>query len=533
MAAQFPEMIGKYKIEGIVAKGGMGVVYKSTHPTLKRPVIIKKLTARKNSANLERFKREAQILNDLQTPYIVHLNDLFKEGASYYLVEEFVDGLAVDKLLQKQTILSPQVALLILQDACFALNYAHSKNIVHRDIKPGNILISKKAEVKLTDFGIASDNAGDDSLTQSGVALGTPAYMPPEQFEDSAKVDCRADIYALGIMLYEMLTGTKPYPGTLSIETLNIIKKGKYISPKKINGDVPRFVCRLIKKMLKPNANKRFQTILPILKIIKKYLRHYDVHAIRVELARMVLSKVAMKEPVYIPKDAKIKKVFAICAACITAVMLFSYCWFNGLIHKSVLRKWYTPVRVEIKVPATAMAGSDVPINAFFYENDGDKIPEILNTRRTLSQLSEKKHPSEKKAGNKTYVSKNVYLAHGSYRVKLIAGSYVWWKSFTVQKDDVVLSADFLKNVRRVLNVNPKVFDAFTKKEITDKAACMILYSSAWVPLEEVPAEKLLSGNVWKFKFIAEGYKEEIYSLRLDWLQDELYIFANLEPIVE
>ena len=78
MANTFPEMIGKYKIEGIVAKGGMGVVYKSTHPTLKRPVIIKKLTARKNSANLERFKREAQILNDLQTPYIVHLNDLFK-----------------------------------------------------------------------------------------------------------------------------------------------------------------------------------------------------------------------------------------------------------------------------------------------------------------------------------------------------------------------------------------------------------------------------------------------------------------------
>ena len=271
MADNFPEMIGKYKIEGIVAKGGMGVVYKSTHPTLKRPVIIKKLTARKNSSNLERFKREAQILNDLQTPYIVHLNDLFKEGTAYYLVEEFVDGMAVDKLLQKQTVLSPQIALLILQDACYALKYAHSKNIVHRDIKPGNILISKKSEIKLTDFGIASDNAGDDSLTQSGVALGTPAYMPPEQFEDSAKVDCRADIYALGIMLYEMVTGTKPYPGTLSIETLNVIKKGKYISPRAIDKTIPPVVCRLIKKMLKPNAAKRFQSTAPVLKIIKNY----------------------------------------------------------------------------------------------------------------------------------------------------------------------------------------------------------------------------------------------------------------------
>lgn len=531
MASAFPEMIGKYKIEGIVAKGGMGVVYKSTHPTLKRPVIIKKLTARKNSANLERFKREAQILNDLQTPYIVHLNDLFKEGNAYYLVEEFVDGLAVDKLLQKQTVLSPQAALLILQDACFALSYAHSKNIVHRDIKPGNILISKRAEIKLTDFGIASDNAGDDSLTQSGVALGTPAYMPPEQFEDSAKVDCRADIYALGIMLYEMITGTKPYPGTLSIETLNIIKKGKYISPKKIDREIPSFVCRLIKKMLKPNAAKRFQTIAPIIKIIKRYLKHYDVHAIRVELARMVLAKTMLQEPQYQPKDAKVKKVSAIIVACATACVLIAVGWFNGFFHCSILRKWYTPVRIEIKVPATAVAGSDVPINAFFYENDGDQIPEILNTRRTLTQLSEKKYPSEKKAGNKTYVSKNVYLAHGSYRVKLIAGSYVWWKSFTVEKNKVILTADFLKNVKRELKVNTKVFDSVSKKEITSKSECYVWFGSAWVPLEEIPKEKLLSGNVWKFRFCAEDYNEEIYSLRLDWLQDELYIFANLEPL--
>ena len=231
MADSFPEFIGKYKVQGIIAKGGMGVVYKAIHPSLKRYVVIKKMTARRNSSNVERFKREAQILLDLQSPYIVHLFDYFTEGGYRYMVEELVDGMAVDKLLQKQTVLSPQLALLILQDACFALKYAHSKDIVHRDIKPGNILISKRAEIKLADFGIASDKEqGDDSLTQSGVALGTPAYMPPEQFEDSAAVDQRADIYALGIMLYEMVTGSKPYPGTLSIETLNTIKKGKYFS---------------------------------------------------------------------------------------------------------------------------------------------------------------------------------------------------------------------------------------------------------------------------------------------------------------
>ncbi len=374
MPERFPEMIGKYKIEGIVAKGGMGVVFKSTHPTLKRPVIIKKLTAKKNSASLERFKREAQILNDLQTPYIVHLNDLFKEGTSYYLVEEYVDGMALDKLLQKQSVLSPQCALLILQDACFALKYAHSKNIVHRDIKPGNILISRRAEIKLTDFGIASDNAGDDSLTQSGVALGTPAYMPPEQFEDSAKVDCRADIYALGVMLYEMVTGTKPYPGTLSMETLSIIKKGKYNSPRKIDPTIPRVVCRLISRMLRPNAAKRFQSTVPVLKIIKRFLKHYDTHAVRVELARMVLSKTLVKEPEYVPKDRKLKKILFLALSLCLAAGAIAFCWAHGLIHRTLLRRWYTPVRIEMLVPATAVAGSDVPINAFFYENDGEKM---------------------------------------------------------------------------------------------------------------------------------------------------------------
>ena len=240
MSDTFPQMIGKYKIIEIIAKGGMGVVYKAFHPSLKRYVVIKKMTARKNSANIERFKREAQILLDLQSPYIVHLFDYFTEGSYRYMVEELVDGMALDKLIQKQTVISPQVALLIMQDACLALKYAHSKDIVHRDIKPGNILISKKAEIKLADFGIASGDKEQDSpsITESGVALGTPAYMPPEQFENSANVDQRADIYALGIMLYEMVIGKKPFPGNFSAETLAQIHKGKYENPKKIDKDI-------------------------------------------------------------------------------------------------------------------------------------------------------------------------------------------------------------------------------------------------------------------------------------------------------
>ena len=215
MSDEFPPMIGKYKVQGIIAKGGMGVVYKAIHPSLKRYVVIKKMTARGHAGDAGRFKREAQLLLDLQSPYIVHLFDYFTEGSYRYMVEELVDGAALDSLIKRQNSLPVPLAMLIMQDACYALKYAHSKGIVHRDIKPGNILLSKRGEIKLADFGIASDHAeggtGNASLknmveststvtggdlTQSGVALGTPAYMPPEQFEDSARVDHRADIYA-------------------------------------------------------------------------------------------------------------------------------------------------------------------------------------------------------------------------------------------------------------------------------------------------------------------------------------------------
>ena len=248
MSEEIPELIGKYKISGKIAQGGMGVVYKAVHPSLKRDVVIKKMTMRTNSMAKERFKKEAQILLDMQSPYIVHLFDYFTEGPYRYMVEEFVDGLALDKLIKKQTVIEPTVALLILLDSCYALKFAHSKGIVHRDIKPGNILISRRAEVKLADFGIASDENEDSDKTQTGVTLGTPAYMPPEQFENSSAVDNRADIYALGVMLYEMVTGTKPYPSEFTQEKRALIKSGKNTPPRKSDKRVPPEVCRIKKK---------------------------------------------------------------------------------------------------------------------------------------------------------------------------------------------------------------------------------------------------------------------------------------------
>ena len=540
MSDEFPQMIGKYKILGIIAKGGMGIVYKAIHPSLKRYVIIKKLTARGKSGNAERFKKEAQILLDLQSPYIVHLFDYFTEAGYRYMVEELVDGLALDNLIKKQTSLPCPIAMLFMQDACFALKYAHSKDIVHRDIKPGNILISKRGEIKLADFGIASDNEEkENNLTQTGVALGTPAYMPPEQFEDSANVDNRADIYALGIMLYEMVTGTKPYPGTFSIETLNIIKKGKYISPRKIDKTIPKKIAKLINKMIKPKAKNRYQNIDSVLKEVKKYLKHYDTHELRVQIAKAVLAKNTYEFKNLEPKDKIKQRIKIISISAISAILLFVSAWKVGLIHKTILSPWYTQVKIEMQMPKSLSTNMDLPIKVFFFENDGNEIPEVNGSERTFfvkgSRFIDKIIPSNEElevsrpaAKNKTYTINTVYLKPGNYRAKVVVGPYVWWKSFSVTDKNETLECDFLKNMIRSIKIRPSAFDAKTGNEITTQTIFSVLINNEWKPLDTINLEELKSGTVWKIKAESEGYSEEIFSLLIDWFQDEIFVSASL-----
>ncbi|MCF0242528.1 MAG: serine/threonine protein kinase [Treponema sp.] len=542
-------MIGKYKILGIVAKGGMGVVYRAMHPSLKRYVVIKKFTARGrgSSSNAERFKREAQILLDLQSPYIVHLFDYFTEDGFRYMVEELVDGYAIDKLIKKQGKIPVPVAMLIMQDACYGLKYAHSKKVIHRDIKPGNILVSKRGEIKITDFGIASDESErEDNLTLHGVALGTPAYMPPEQFDDSASVDNRADIYALGITLYEMITGVKPYSGDFTPENINVIKKGRYKSPRKIEKSVPVEVQKIIAKMINSKARKRFQTVDGVLRAVKRYLKHYDTHELRVQLARSVsIDKEFKWTPKAMePKDKKqmlAKKIGlgTVCSAAVLGVLLYT-----GVIHRTILAYWYNPVNVEMLMPKSVFrAGElDLPVKATFYLNDGKEIPEIKFTSRefrvkgtdTWSRIKKVFIKSEKKADSPytVYDMKTVFLRDGNYRIKVVVGPYVRWKSFSVKNEKLTLDVDFLKNERREIKIHPYAYDAVSEENITEQAVFEVQYNGKWTSISEVPEENLLSGTVWKIRVSCPEYQEEVFSLLIDWYQDELFLTAGLSKLL-
>jgi tRNA A-37 threonylcarbamoyl transferase component Bud32 len=210
IAALFPQL----EILECLGRGGMGVVYKARQPRLNRIVALKILAQEKDRDGqfVERFTREAQALARLNHPNIVTVHDFGEAGGHCYLVMEYVDGLNLRQLLLNGK-MAPGQALTIVPKICEALQYAHEQGIVHRDIKPENILLDKQGRVKIADFGIAKMMGvgdGRQALTGAKDVVGTPHYMAPEQLEKPLTVDHRADIYSLGVVFYEMLTGELP-----------------------------------------------------------------------------------------------------------------------------------------------------------------------------------------------------------------------------------------------------------------------------------------------------------------------------------
>ncbi len=210
LAPFFPQ----YEILELIGRGGMGAVYKAVQKGLQRTVAIKVLPAdaAKDPTFAERFTREGRALAKLDHPHIVDIYDSGVAGGLYYFVMEYVDGVNVRQMVRAGKV-EPKLALGIVSQVCEALQYAHEEGVVHRDIKPENILVDSRGRVKIADFGLAKllgSGKADVTLTRTQQAMGTPHYMAPEQWERPETVDHRADIYALGVVFYELLTGELP-----------------------------------------------------------------------------------------------------------------------------------------------------------------------------------------------------------------------------------------------------------------------------------------------------------------------------------
>jgi serine/threonine protein kinase len=213
--AEMQALLPQYEFITLIGRGGMGAVYKATQISLNRPVAIQVLPGdlmNDAEANFAaRFRQEALTMAKLSHPGIVIVYECGGAGGLLYIVMEFVDGTDVARMIQSQGKLAPELAATLLAQVCDALHYAHKNGVVHRDIKPANLLITREGQVKIADFGLAKHN--DEALmglTKSNVAIGTPDFLAPEAWTPGTPLDARADLYSLGVTLYQMLTGEVP-----------------------------------------------------------------------------------------------------------------------------------------------------------------------------------------------------------------------------------------------------------------------------------------------------------------------------------
>jgi len=250
---------GDYEILEELGAGGMGKVYRARDLTLERLVALKTLAQQFSSdtSYVQRFLKEARAAARLNHPNIVQIYDFGCVDSVYYLAMEFVDGHSLGTYL-KRGHFSETESIQIIRHACRALSVAHADGIVHRDIKPDNLMLTSRGDVKLVDLGIAKRIDEDQSLTQTGQAIGTPHYISPEQIRGQKDVDPRADVYSLGATLYHLVTGHTPYSGASGPIVMSMHLVEPLPAPRRFEAGLSEGICGVIRRMMAKDRDARY-----------------------------------------------------------------------------------------------------------------------------------------------------------------------------------------------------------------------------------------------------------------------------------
>jgi len=265
--------LGHYEVVSELGRGGMGVVYKGYEPSLARYVAIKELSPAlaHDPAVVERFLREARSMALLNDPHIIQIYSIGQENGLPFFVMEFVDGSSVAALIQRDKHLQPADAMKIVHQSAKGLSAAHDRGVIHRDIKPANLIVSQRGQVKIADFGIALANADmNQKLTSAGEMVGTPGYLPPELLLGKA-VDQRSDVYALGVALFEMLTGRTPFSDASVYKLMLDVVQTEVPDVREINSDIDPGVAAILAKMLIKDPAKRYQSMPELISDLEKH----------------------------------------------------------------------------------------------------------------------------------------------------------------------------------------------------------------------------------------------------------------------
>jgi serine/threonine-protein kinase len=288
------QKLGKYELIEKVGQGGMAVVYRGHDTSLKREVAVKILHAHlaEHEEARQRFGREAHAVAKLRHENILEIHDFSGEdSAENYIVTEFIDGCTLKEFVADNPIRFPEVGAMIVVQVCRALAHAHGLGVLHRDVKPENVMIRSDGIVKLTDFGIAQ-MIDLRRMTVTGQLLGSPAYMSPEHVQ-GGNLDFRTDVFAVGIMLYQLVTGELPFEGKNPHEILKRIADCQYTDPTRVNGRVGKELGRIITQALERNPDDRFADISLMQQALEDYLDGSGMEGSKEELERFFAAPAA------------------------------------------------------------------------------------------------------------------------------------------------------------------------------------------------------------------------------------------------
>ena len=288
-AAELLGELGDYELLEEIGRGGQGVVFRARQKSLNRIVALKVIGLGQwaSKAHLKRFRREAEAAASLEHPGIVPIHEVGERDGSCYFSMKFIEGGQLDEIVRREPMPIRQAAELIAKVAR-TVHYAHEHGILHRDIKPGNILLDAEGEPHLTDFGLARLLETESTVTRTLEVLGTPSYMAPEQaLGENAAVSSATDVYGLGAVLYQLLTGQPPFAGGTTYETIKLLLDTEPRQPRLLNPKIDRDLSTICLKCLEKDPQRRYPSALALAEDLERWLKHEPIQARRIGLVAL------------------------------------------------------------------------------------------------------------------------------------------------------------------------------------------------------------------------------------------------------